>query len=194
MAQLSAPFDAPERAGYTVQVGLAAAAVAYPGGIIALNSSGYGVAASDAAGLVVIGRCEVAADNTTGAAGALTTNVKRGVFRFTNSANNPVAEANIGSACYVESDSVVATATTYKLPAGIVIDVDPDGSGVWVDMTRIPGQPAALAITSAANATATPTDLASCIALTFGVKNNFNGVVTDLNAIKTLLQARGIAL
>lgn len=124
-------IDTPEHPGNIVQLPLAAATTLCAGWLIAVDSSGNAVAASDAAGLRVIGRAEHDVDNSAGLAGALTVNVKRGVFRFANSATAAVDADDKGKVCFVEDNGTVAETSTHKLKAGRVFNVD--AAGVWVD-------------------------------------------------------------
>jgi hypothetical protein len=132
---LTAPFDAKERKGDIVTVPVKGATHLYPGGLIAINGSGYALPAADTAGLIVIGRNETDADNSGGADGAINTNVSRGIFKYNNSTAHAIAAANVLSTCYVEDDSTVSTnGGTNSIVAGLVIAVD--STGVWVDTRR----------------------------------------------------------
>ena len=103
-----------------------AAAKIYTGALVALNSAGKAVPASDTAGLTVIGRAELTAES-----GKMVT-VKSGCFRFDNSASTAVIKATeIGKVCYVTDDQTVSkTGGTNNIVAGLVFDVDK--KGVWV--------------------------------------------------------------
>jgi hypothetical protein len=84
------------------------------------------------AGLIAAGRAEVAVNNTGGAAGAATVKVRRGVFRYKNSAADAIAAADVGSVCFVQDDETVAKTSNAgeRSPAGLIREVD--ASGVWV--------------------------------------------------------------
>lgn len=103
-----------------------AAAKIYTGALVALNSAGKAVPASDTAGLTVIGRAELTAES-----GKMVT-VKTGCFRFGNSASTAEIKATeIGKVCYVADDQTVSkTGGTNNIVAGLVFDVDK--KGVWV--------------------------------------------------------------
>ena len=124
-------INAPEHPGNIAQYPVAATAKIFAGTLVALDASGDAVPASDAAGLRVIGRAEHNADNTSGAAGDLTILVKRGVFRYANSATAAVDADDKGKIVFVEDDMTVAETSTNKCKAGRVFDVDADG--VWID-------------------------------------------------------------
>lgn len=102
------------------------AAKIYTGALVALNSAGKAVPASDTAGLTVIGRAELTAES-----GKMVT-VKTGCFRFDNSTSTAEIKATeIGKVCYVTDDQTVSkTGGTNNIVAGLVFDVDK--KGVWV--------------------------------------------------------------
>ena len=102
------------------------AAKIYTGALVALNSAGKAVPASDTAGLTVIGRAELTAES-----GKMVT-VKTGCFRFDNSTSTAEIKATeIGKVCYVADDQTVSkTGGTNNIVAGLVFDVDK--KGVWV--------------------------------------------------------------
>ena len=103
-----------------------AAAKIYTGALVALNSAGKAVPASDTAGLTVIGRAELTAES-----GKMVT-VKTGCFRFDNSTSTAEIKATeIGKVCYVADDQTVSkTGGTNNIVAGLVFDVEK--KGVWV--------------------------------------------------------------
>ncbi|MDD3154925.1 MAG: hypothetical protein PHS41_08655 [Victivallaceae bacterium] len=113
-----------------------AAATIYAGALVAINSDGKAVPASDASGLTVAG----VACNQVASGGMVT--VKSGCFHFKNSASAAaVTAAKAGDVCYVADDEKVsATGGTNSVVAGVVYDVD--SNGVWV-ITGFPGNYAA---------------------------------------------------
>ncbi|WP_043585360.1 hypothetical protein [Geminisphaera colitermitum] len=126
-------FDAPERSGTTVNLPVAGATDIYAGNLTALNAAGFAVPASAAAGLRVIGRAEGDALNAAGANSDAFLNVKRGCFRYANSATAAITAAHIGNIAYVENSTTVRTApgAAPGIPAGRIVAVDDDG--VWID-------------------------------------------------------------
>jgi hypothetical protein len=104
------------------------------GVLVALDSSGNAVNAADTAGLHVIGRAEQTVDNTSGSAGDLTINVRRGCFKYDNSGTQAVTAAYKDKVVYVEDHQTVAISTTNFIVAGRVVEVATDG--VWVDTTK----------------------------------------------------------
>src|SRR5207302_2645561 len=108
------------------------------------------------------------ADNSAGANGAVTANVKRGVFKFDNSAGNAITAAQVGKACYVEDDHTVnKDGGANKIRAGTVVGLDSDG--VWVD-TQPRSIPIVYALTSVQAATANGSDAATTQALANSLK------------------------
>ncbi len=151
MAAATQPFNSPERPGAVFYLPVAAAVALYAGALGAVDANGRAVPAADTNGLRVIGRIERDALNGGGAAGDLNVTLKRGVFRYNNSATNAVDADDVGKWCYVEDDTTVAETTTHKVKAGRVVAVD--AQGVWVDTTVLDGAavPAADTITGAAD-------------------------------------------
>jgi hypothetical protein len=129
----------------------------FVGTIAALNHAGNLLPAADAAGLVVMGRCEGVACTTdephleagspdliegsdavnNGAAGAIKAKIRQGIFEWNNSTANPVTEPMTGLKCYVEDDTTVnSTGGTNLVVAGRIVGVSSDGTRVQVDTTR----------------------------------------------------------
>jgi len=158
MAASVVPIDTPERAGTIINVPVAAATNLYAGTLAALNSDGRAVNAADTAGLRVIGRVEEDALNGSGEAGAITVNIKRGVFRYLNSATAALDPDDIGKLCYVEDNQTVAETSTHLVKAGRLLAIE--GVDCWVD-TRDVAQvvPQADTITAAADLAALKTAL-----------------------------------
>lgn len=119
------------RPGDIVNLPLAADTVIYAGTLVARDANGRAVPASDTAGLRVVGRAEQTVDNTGGAAGALSIDIRLGCYKFTNSATNAVDADDIGKMAVVEDDQTVAETSTNKVCAGRIMGVESDG--VWVD-------------------------------------------------------------
>lgn len=68
-------------------------------------------------------------------AGDARVRVKRGVFKFANSAaGDLIAQANVGADCYIADDQTVAltNGTNTRSRAGKIVAVDADG--VWVQV------------------------------------------------------------
>lgn len=129
---LSKDRNTPRADGDIRQFGVSADAVIYAGALIVLNG-GFAEPGSVATTLKAVGRAEEAVDNTGGADGDVTVNVRRGIFRFKNSAaGDLIAADDIGATCYVVDDETVAltNGANTRSAAGTIYDVDADG--VWV--------------------------------------------------------------
>lgn len=132
MTALTADFNAPhsfkERRTYFP---VAASTTIYCGAIVALVG-GYLVAASDAAGLNVVGRAEALADNSAGANGDIKCEVAIGTFRWNNDPGaGTLDQTDVGTSVYVLDDNTVSsTAGTNSIVAGVLEHVDSDGA--WV--------------------------------------------------------------
>lgn len=172
MAALTADRHTPMREGTFVEPDVAASTMIYAGAMVALDASGNAVPASDAAGLVVIGRAEDLVDNSAGDAGDLTVRVRIGVFGFAASGTNAPAAANVGDLVYVEDDQTVSTdGGTNSIVAGKLVDVDSDYC--WVDTGAF-----GVARIAANQADSTAEDVA--------------GVVSDFNDLLAALQTAGL--
>jgi hypothetical protein len=159
MADATQPLNTPERPGLITRLLLAASALIYQGVLVAVNSAGNAVKASDTAGLRVMGMALDTADNTDGAAGDLGVDVKQGIFLFDNSAGAAVDADDVGKLCYVEDDHTVAESSTHKVIAGRVVEVE--SRGVWVDTRyaqRVPSADTLTALTFSATVTAAEAD------------------------------------
>lgn len=118
--------DTREIAGALVRLTVKTGATIYAGALVAVDSTGYAVPASDAAGLKVVGRAEHQA------AAGQPVMIKRGVFLYGNKTSDKVTAAHIGGYCYAADDETVqGTANTNEVVAGIVRGVTADG--VYVD-------------------------------------------------------------
>lgn len=159
---LSANRDTREIVGALVQLTVAATKTAYAGGLAAIDATGKGLPAADAANLKVLGRFEH------GAAAGEKVMIKRGTFLFANKTADPVTVADIGGYCYVTDDETVQhTANSNAVIAGVVRGVVADGVYVdtawYVDGAAAAGAGAAAGAQSGAQsgAAAIATDLAA---------------------------------
>ena len=110
-----------------------AAVKIYDGAIVAMNSSGYATKGAVSATLKALGVAAAYSDNSGGSAGDLKVKVKKGVFRFGNSASSDaITLAEVGGNCYIVDDQTVAKTdgSAARSVAGVVMDVD--SVGVWV--------------------------------------------------------------
>lgn len=135
MAALTADRNTVSREGTDFEFPVAAATKLFAGSIVGFNagaanaSKGVTSTTFKTAGVAV-----EQADNSAGAAGDVRVKVRRGTWRFANSAaGDAITLADIGSDCYVVDDQTVAktNGTNTRSVAGKVRDVD--ASGVWVE-------------------------------------------------------------
>lgn len=126
------------RRGYLV----AASVHCFAGAIAVLNASGFAQPATTATGRTALGRFAHEVDNASGANGAATVEVERGIFRFENSTDSDeITAADIGQLCYLVDDQTVAKTAAVvegdptRSPAGYVDDVDENGVWVLIDPT-----------------------------------------------------------
>lgn len=138
MAGLTADRLTRTRSGGSTRLGeadLAANAKIYVGALIAKNAAGYVVAASDTAGLKVIGIATEAADNTGGADGALSVHYLTGVEAELDNAGGAIVQASKHALCTVSDDHSVTTAavTVNDVVAGRVRSFDAASVWVYVD-------------------------------------------------------------
>ena len=131
---LSADRNTPMKDGELVNVPVATNVKIYAGALVALNASGYATPGAVAATLTYLGRAEEQVDNTGGADGAKTVNVRRKkAFKFKNYGSDAVVQADLGKTCYIVDDETVAKTdgTATRSAAGKVVGLDSDG--VWVE-------------------------------------------------------------
>lgn len=101
----------------------------FQGAIVAIGADGYAVPASKLADLTVAGRAEETVANT-GADGAESILVARGVFIYENSASGKLDATHVLKPCYIEDDQTVSKTDTGSSVAGLVIRVDDEGVAV----------------------------------------------------------------
>jgi hypothetical protein len=102
-------------------------------GALVVIDAGYAAEGRTALSLIAIGRCEELADNTLGASGAIQCRVRQGTFKWANAAGDLVAQANVGTDCFITDDQSVSATNGggTKSRAGKVVQLDSDG--VWVN-------------------------------------------------------------
>lgn len=131
--------DTSTRPGDFITTPVAAATKLESGKIGCANAAGYAVEGSTNPGLTALGRIEKTVDNSAGAAGDLKAEIRRGIFKFANSATDPVTQASLGKTVYVEDDETVAATDgaagedpATKSACGKCIELADDG--VWVEI------------------------------------------------------------
>jgi hypothetical protein len=109
----------------------------YKGSLVVIDA-GYAAPGRTATGLIAVGRAERTVDNSSGAAGALFIEVRRGCHGFANSAaGDLIAQANVGAIVYIVDDQTVAltSATNTRSVAGQVLSIGEGDSLVYVETT-----------------------------------------------------------
>jgi hypothetical protein len=104
------------------------------GVIVAVNASGLAVNGATSATLKAAGVSQARANNAAGADSAINVKVRRGCYRFGNSASgDQIVLADIGADCYIVDNQTVAKTSnsSARSVAGKVRDVD--ATGVWVE-------------------------------------------------------------
>ncbi|MBI1262957.1 MAG: hypothetical protein GC184_14665 [Rhizobiales bacterium] len=131
---LTADRDTAAREGSGVSHPVKAATKIFAGALVCLDAAGWAVPGSAATTLKAVGRAEERVDNSAGANGDLTIQIKRGVFRFKNSGTDAIDRSDIGATAYVQDDETVAATdgTGTLSAAGKIIDLD--AAGVWVEI------------------------------------------------------------
>ncbi|WP_425230209.1 hypothetical protein [Sphingomonas sp.] len=134
MAALTAARSTPLRETQQVESHpVKAATRIFPGALVCLDATGFAVPGGVATTLRPVGRAEAIADNTAGASGDIQVRVRRGVFRFANSAaGDLIARADVLGTAFIVDDQTVAKTNGggTRSAAGTIRDVD--AQGVWV--------------------------------------------------------------
>ena len=120
--------------GELVNIPVAAGAKIFAGALVAVSATGYAQPGAVATTLTYVGRAEQYADNTGGAAGAITVQVRRKqAFYWANSGTDPVTQASFGKTAYIADDQTVSATNggNTQSAAGIVVGLD--AYGVWID-------------------------------------------------------------
>ncbi len=113
-----------------IYIPVAAGTVITEAAMVAVNTDGYAVMASKAAGQCVAGCAMGFADNTAGNAGALAVPVRRGAFVWDN--DGSIKQTDILKDAYVSDARTVTITADGSSKAGKIIAVDADG--VTVEM------------------------------------------------------------
>ncbi|KZX92309.1 hypothetical protein A3718_12120 [Erythrobacter sp. HI0019] len=130
---LSADRNTPRKEGDLRRFPVAAATKIFAGALVCLDAAGNATPGAVATTLTAVGRAEAQADNTGGSAGDVAVDVRKGTFRYANSAAaDEISREDIGSTAYVVDDETVAltNGTSTRSAAGTIYDVD--AQGVWI--------------------------------------------------------------
>lgn len=130
---LTAERDTQAKDGKILSVPVAASTKILAGALVAINASSLAVPGATSTTLKAAGRANQTVDNTAGAAGALSVEVEKGVFKYKNStAGDLITLADHNNDCFIVDDEQVAKTNggSTRSIAGKVYDVD--ATGVWV--------------------------------------------------------------
>ena len=133
MAALAKDRNTPARKGGYITVGVKAGVKIYAGALVVKAAGSYAEPGKKAENLIVLGRAEHLADNTGGADGDITVEVRRGVFAWANSAGNAAVGAGLTGEkkAYILDDQTVTKTAAGATAAGVIVAVDSEG--VWVE-------------------------------------------------------------
>ena len=126
--------NTPRKDGILIGIKVAASTSIEAGKLLAVNAAGYGVPASDAAGLKVGGVTQEAVDNSTGGNGDKTVEVMRKkAFLLANDTTNAVTQAHVLTNVFVKDAATVdSDGGTNNIVAGKCLGVE--SGGVWVEI------------------------------------------------------------
>lgn len=111
---------------------VAAGTKIFDGCLVVIGTDGYAQPATKAENLKAVGRAEEFVDNTNGADGAVTIEVRRGVFLWDNDPTtaNQITDAHVLGNCYIVDDSTVTSLATGSSVAGKVVGIYDEGIAV----------------------------------------------------------------
>lgn len=130
---LTADRNTPLKDGELIAVPVAANAKIFAGALVVANSTGFAAPGSVATTLTYLGRAEEYVDNTGGANGDKTVNIRRRkAFKFKNHGADLIVQADLGKVCYIVDDETVAKTNggATRSAAGTVVGIEADG--VWI--------------------------------------------------------------
>ncbi len=131
---LTADRNTPMKDGELIAVPIAANVKVFAGALVAANATGYATPGATATTLTYLGRADEYVDNTGGADGAKTVQIRRGkAFKFANSTGDAVTQAELGKTCYIVDDETVSKSNAggnTQSAAGKVVGIETDG--IWV--------------------------------------------------------------
>jgi hypothetical protein len=134
LSALAADRNTPLKDGEIIAVPVATGVKIFAGALVAASATGFATPGATATTLTYLGRAEAQADNTTGANGAISVQVRRNkAFKFANLGADLVVQADLGKNCYIVDDQTVAKTSggSTRSVAGKVLGVESDG--VWVE-------------------------------------------------------------
>lgn len=179
-------FNVQRRAGAVWSFPVAAATLLYQSVFAALDGSNNLVAGTDAAARRVVGLVAAEVDNSTGSAGDVSGTVEAGLFLVANSGTNPLTDAHIGRAAYIEDDATVSSDPgTNAVVGGIVAKVETAGVWIWVGVPHAPVSPVSVSLTSTNGTAGAAADLTA-------LKAEAEKIGDDVRAIHAALKLLGL--
>jgi hypothetical protein len=102
-------------------------------GSLVVIDAGYAAPGRTAVGLIAAGVATQTVDNTTGANGAKTVEVRRGTFLWANNPGDLIVQADLGKNCFILDDQTVSKTDGVgtRSIAGKIMEVV--AAGVWVE-------------------------------------------------------------
>lgn len=113
-------------------VPVAAAKKIFAGALVMANATGYATPGATATGQMYLGRAEEYVDNSSGADGDATVEIRRNkAFKWAN--DGSITQAHLMQTAYIVDDETVAATdgTSTRSAAGRIVGIDADG--VWVE-------------------------------------------------------------
>lgn len=134
---LSKPrFQTSRQGTYRFSLPVAAQALVYQGGMVALSPTGFAVPASEANNLILVGIAQETVDNTLGADGDFSVEVWSNVaFKLKNAdGNEALKPQDLFQPCYALDDETVTKTDGggTRSHVGYVHRIEADGVWVWI--------------------------------------------------------------
>lgn len=133
-------LNTPYRQGISMPLMIAAATTITEGELVAVNSAGEAVHATDADAKYLMGRSETTASSETPAPNNTIVITRNRQFLLDNNATNPVTAADIGTTVVLTAKNTVGKFTDgdpAALGVGVMMGVDYSGK-VWVEIGGAP--------------------------------------------------------
>ncbi|MEG9304671.1 hypothetical protein [Psychrobacter celer] len=134
-------INTPYREGIAIPLVVAAGMTITEGELVAVNSDGHAVPATDVSAKYLIGRAESTVETDAAQTNSTITVTRNRHFLLINDATNPVSMADIGTTVVLKAQNTVAKPVdgtgNSVLAVGTLMGVDYDGK-VWVEVSGAP--------------------------------------------------------
>ena len=134
-------INTPYREGIAIPLAVAASTTITEGELVATNSDGHAVPATDESAQYLMGRSETTVTTDATQTNSKITVTRNRQFLLTNDATNPVSMADIGTTVVLKAQNTVAKPVdgtgNSVLAVGTLMGVDYDGK-VWVEVSGAP--------------------------------------------------------